>query len=109
MGWEGNREFFYGKRICRHQPANSFLRIAGESEKAFARIFGEFLKCSGLQKQACFRWTIQIMMTLTPPPVFEKKCCLLESKWKIKYDLLLDIENHFILSQKVVLDGDSQY
>jgi len=46
------------------------LRITSESEKVFARIFDEFLRCSDLPKQAFFRWTIQIVMTLTPPPVF---------------------------------------
>jgi len=44
-----------------------------ESEKVFARIFDEFLSCSGLPKTSIFIvWTIQNIITraLTPPPVF---------------------------------------
>jgi len=46
------------------------LRIASESEKVIARIIDEFFRCSGLLKTSAFRWTIQNIMTLTPPPVF---------------------------------------
>ena len=61
------------------------MRIASESEKVFASFSGVQVS----QKQAFFRWTIQIIMTLTPFVYF-------------------DTENHFILSQKSVLDGNSQ-
>jgi len=47
-----------------------FLKIASESEKVFARILDEFFRCLGLPKINVFRWTIENIMTLTPPPVF---------------------------------------
>ena len=50
--WEVNRESSYEKNICRREPVIFFLRISSEadSEKVFARIFDEFLRCSGLPK-----------------------------------------------------------
>jgi len=44
MGREGkgNREYSYGKKICRREPANFFVTLAAESKKVFARILDEF-------------------------------------------------------------------
>ena len=75
------------KKICQRQPANFFLRIASESEKVFARIFYVFRS--------------------------PKNKCFLDGHFKLLWPwplpLYFDIENHFILSQKSVLDGDSQH
>ena len=49
----------------------SMKKIAGESEKVFARILDESFKCSDLPKISVFsRRTIQNFKTLTPPLVF---------------------------------------
>jgi len=45
------------------------LKIVSESEKVFARIFGEFFS-SGFPKTNAFRCTIQNMLTFIPTPVF---------------------------------------
>jgi len=56
----------------------------------FARIVDDFFRCSGLSKISVFRWTIQNIMTGTPP-------------------LYFDTDNHCIVSQKSVLHGDNQH
>jgi len=59
------------KKIWQHQPTNFFLRIASESEKVFARILDEFLRCFYLPKISVFSGqTIQNFKTLTPPLMF---------------------------------------
>jgi len=73
------------KKICRRQPAYFFFRIASESEKVFERIFDDFFRCFDLPKISVFSGqTNQNFKTLTPPLYFE-------------------IQNHFILFQKVFL------
>jgi len=45
-----------------------FLRFASELNKVFTRILDEFFRCSGLSNTSVFRWTVQNIMNLTPPP-----------------------------------------
>jgi len=71
MGTGREPGIFLGKDICQCQPANKNLRIASESDKVFARILNEFLRCLDLPRISVFsRWTIQNFITLTPPLVF---------------------------------------
>ena len=85
---ERNQEFSFKKLPA--SAGNYFLRIASESEKVFARILDEFFRCFDLPEISVFSGQIiRNFKTLTPPLYFE-------------------IENHFILFQKSVLDGESQ-
>ena len=67
---EGNQESSYETKfagVSRH----FFLRIASESEKVFARILDEFLRCSDLPKISIFSGqTIQNFMTSTTLLIF---------------------------------------
>jgi len=91
MGTGSEPGIFLLKKICRRQPANSFFRIASESEKVFERILDDFLRCFDLPKISVFSGqTIQNFKSLTPPLYFE-------------------IKDNFILFQKKFLDGDRQH
>jgi len=85
---EGNREYSYKKALPVTAGQNKIWESLA-SRKVFARILDEFCKCFDLQKTSV----------------------LVDKQFKISRPLPLycEIDNHLILSQKSVLDGDSQH
>jgi len=58
------------KKICRRQLAIFGRELLASRRRCLRGFLTSFLGVQIFQKKSGFRWTIQIIMTLTPPAVF---------------------------------------
>ena len=92
MGMGREPGIFLWKNICWRQPANKKLKIASESEKVFARILDEFLKCSGLPKTSVFKMDNSNYYDLDPSPCILILRIILFSHKKVFLMVIVNIQ-----------------